>query len=76
MLLYPAIRDLLDKVPSRYMLVNIVANRARQLSSEAEKEGEPLQEKAVSLAIDEVASGALTVESAERQAQQSEDTEQ
>ena len=75
MLLYPAIRDLLDKVPSRYMLVNMVANRARKLSSEAEKEGEPLQDKAVSLAINEVASGALTIETAERRAQ-SEETEE
>ncbi len=75
MLLYPAIRDLLDKVPSRYMLVNLVANRARKLSSAAEKEGEPLQEKAVSMAINEVASGTLTMESAARQEQQSEETE-
>ncbi len=74
MLLYPAIRDLLDKVPSRYMLVNMVANRARKLSSEAEKEGEPLQDKAVSLAIREVASGALTMESAES-GEQPEETE-
>ncbi len=69
MLLYPAIRDLLDKVPSRYMLVNLVANRARKLSSEAEHEGEPLQEKAVSLAIKEVADGTLTTESAEADGQ-------
>lgn len=62
MLLYPAIKDLLNEVPSRYMLVNMVANRARKLSSEAEISGEPLTEKAVSLAIKEVASGALRVE--------------
>ena len=62
MLLYPAIKDLLDQVPSRYMLVNLVANRARKLSSEAETSGNPLEEKAVSLAIREVASGALQIE--------------
>ena len=62
MLLYPAIKDLLDQVPSRYMLVNMVANRARKLSNEAELSGEPLEEKAVSLAIHEVASGALSIE--------------
>lgn len=62
MLLYPAIKDLLQQVPSRYMLVNMVANRARKLSSEAEVAGEPLEEKAVSLAIHEVASGALQIE--------------
>ncbi|MCI9367990.1 MAG: DNA-directed RNA polymerase subunit omega [Oscillospiraceae bacterium] len=62
MLLYPAIKDLLNEVPSRYMLVNMVASRARKLSSEAEISGEPLEEKAVSLAIHEVASGALQIE--------------
>lgn len=62
MLLYPAIKDLLDQVPSRYMLVNLVANRARKLSSEAEASGNPLEEKAVSLAVREVASGALQIE--------------
>ena len=62
MLLYPAIRDLLDKVPSRYQLVNLVAARARRLSNEAELEGKPLTEKAVSLAIKEVEAGTLKVE--------------
>ena len=62
MLLYPAIKDLLNQVPSRYMLVNMVANRARKLSSEAECSGEPLEGKAVSLAINEVANGTLQIE--------------
>ena len=65
MLLYPAIKDLLNQVPSRYMLVNLVASRARKLSSDSEASGEPLEEKAVSLAIQEVADGTLTVEAAE-----------
>ncbi len=65
MLLYPPIKDLLGQVPSRYQLVNLVASRARKLSSEAESSGEPLEEKAVSLAIQEVADGTLTVEEAE-----------
>ena len=68
MLLYPPIKDLLGQVPSRYMLVNMVASRARQLSSQSEASGEPLEEKAVSLAIREVADGTLTVESAEAEA--------
>ncbi len=67
MLLYPPIKDLLGQVPSRYMLVNLVASRARKLSSEAEVAGEPLEEKAVSLAIQEVANGTLTVETAEQE---------
>lgn len=68
MLLYPPIKELLGQVPSRYMLVNMVASRARRLSSEAEQAGEPLEEKAVSLAIQEVADGILTVEAAEEMA--------
>lgn len=67
MLLYPPIKELLGQVPSRYMLVNLVASRARKLSSEAEVSGEPLEEKAVSLAIREVADGTLTVEEAEEE---------
>lgn len=68
MLLYPPIKELLVQVPSRYMLVNLVASRARKLSSEAELSGEPLEEKAVSLAIQEVAEGTLTLEQAEEEA--------
>lgn len=60
MMLYPAMKDLLSKVPSRYQLVNVVAQRARQIADNAEKNGCPLDEKAVSLAICEVADGKLT----------------
>ena len=69
MLLYPPIKELLVQVPSRYQLVNLVASRARKLSSEAEVSGEPLEEKAVSLAIREVADGTLTLEQAQAEAE-------
>ena len=59
MMLYPAMKDLLNKVPSSYELVNVVASRARQIASEAEMAGEPLTEKPVSIAIQEVADGKL-----------------
>lgn len=62
MLLYPAMNDLLKNVPSRYMLVNLVANRARKISNEAEQSGIPLTEKPVTLAVREVASGALRID--------------
>lgn len=62
MLLYPPMNELLDRVPSRYMLVNIVANRARKISSEAEQAGIPLTEKPVSLAVREVADGTLVID--------------
>ncbi len=76
MLLYPPIKDLLGQVPSRYMLVNLVASRARKLSSESEASGEPLEEKAVSLAIQEVADGTLTVEEAEEELSAEESAEE
>ena len=60
MMLYPAMNDLLKQVPSRYMLVNVVAQRARQLASEAEMLQEELPEKPVTLAVREVAAGKLT----------------
>ena len=59
MMLYPAMRDLLKKVPSRYQLVNVVASRAREIASEAEIAGEPLDDKPVSIAIQEGADGKL-----------------
>lgn len=62
MLLYPPMNELLANVPSRYMLVNLVANRARKISTEAEQTGMPLTEKAVTLAVREVASGELKIE--------------
>ena len=59
MMLYPAMKALLKRVPSRYELVNVVAHRARQISSAAEMAGEPLDDKPVSIAIREIAEGEL-----------------
>ena len=59
-MLYPPIAELLQHVESRYLLVNVVARRARQISIEAELNGETLTEKPVTLAIREVAAGELT----------------
>ena len=61
MMLYPAMSNLLRHVPSRYMLVNVVAQRARQIAQTAEDEGYPLSEKPVTLAIREVADGVVSV---------------
>ena len=57
MMLYPPMASLVDKVGSRYLLVNLVARRARQIAAEAEVTGQHLDEKPVTLAIDEVAQG-------------------
>lgn len=59
-MLYPAMSKLLEHVNSRYLLVNVVARRARQLSIESEMSHEPLQDKPVTIAINEVARGELT----------------
>lgn len=59
MMLYPAMNKLTSYVPNRYMLVNVVARRARQIAESAEEMGEHLDEKPVTLAIHEVADGKL-----------------
>ena len=59
-MLYPPVADLLKNVESRYLLVNVVAQRARQLAEEAEANQEELPEKPVTLAVREVAAGKLT----------------
>lgn len=65
MMLEPAMKDLLEKVPSRYELVNVVACKARRIAREAEMAGEPLEEKPVSIAIQAVARGELDQKPAE-----------
>ena len=59
MMLYPAMSLLNKYVENRYLLVNVVARRARQISIESETFHEPLPEKPVTLAIREVADGKL-----------------
>ena len=58
-MLYPAMADLLKHIDSRYLLVNVIARRARQLSIESEITHEPLTDKPVTIAIREVAEGKL-----------------
>lgn len=59
-MLYPPVADLLKNVDSRYLLVNVVAQRARQIAGEAEQYQEELPEKPVTMAIWEVAEGKLS----------------
>lgn len=68
MMLYPPVADLVDKVGSRYQLVNVIAQRARHISADWEASGEPQDEKPVSIAIDEVYAGKLTVNNEDRSA--------
>lgn len=60
MMLYPAMNTLIKNVPNRYLLVNVVARRARQIAEDAEQDGMPLDEKPVTSAINEVADGEIS----------------
>ena len=59
-MLSPPVADMLKNVSSRYLLVNVIANRARQIAEEAEQYNEELTDKPVTLAIREVAEGKLS----------------
>ncbi len=60
MMLYPSMSSLLERIDSRYLLVNVIARRSRDISEEAERNDEHLDKKPVSLAIDELARGEYT----------------
>ena len=60
-MLYPSLASLLKQVNSRYLLVNIIARRARDVSAIANERGEPFEGKPVSKAIQEIAQGDLRV---------------
>ena len=59
-MLYPPVAKLLKNIDSRYLLVNVVASRARVIADEAEQLHEELPDKPVTMAIQEVADGKLT----------------
>ena len=62
MMLYPAMNVLTSVIPNRYLLVNVVAHRAREIAEKADEAGERLPEKPVTMAINEVAEGRLDPE--------------
>lgn len=61
MMLYPPVADLVEKAGSRYQLVNLIARRARNISTAASITGEILEEKPVSLAIEDIYSGKIKI---------------
>ena len=65
MMLYPAMNKLTANIPNRYLLVNVVARRARQIAQQEEKAEEKTDVKPVTLAIQEVADGKLSVTAAD-----------
>ena len=60
-MLYPSLASLLKQVNSRYLLVNIIARRARDISAIASERGDISDDKPVSKAIAEIAAGELRV---------------
>ena len=57
MMLEPTMSDLLEKIPNRYLLVNIAAKRARDIADSAEQAEEPLDEKPVKIALYDIIEG-------------------
>ena len=57
MMLYPAMTKLTEYIPNRYMMVNVVARRARQIAQEAEMNGEILGAQPLTMAVNEAADG-------------------
>ena len=65
MMLEPPMNQLLKQVPSRYMQVNVEAQRARQVASVAVFAGIPLDDNPVTIAIREVAEGKVELNAVE-----------
>ena len=58
-MLNPSMHLLLKNVGNRYLLVNLAAQRARDIAEEAEKEHLILEDKPVKIALDEIAEGKI-----------------
>nr|WP_297171709.1 DNA-directed RNA polymerase subunit omega [uncultured Agathobaculum sp.] len=58
-MLKPSMQELMKRVGNRYLLVNLAAQRARDIAEQAEETGEDLPDKAVKLALDEIAAGEI-----------------
>lgn len=60
-MLYPSMSSLLNKINSRYLLVNVIAKRSRDIAEDAINNSEILEKKAVSIAINELAEDKYSV---------------
>lgn len=58
-MLEPSLNTLMKNIDTRYLLVNVAADRARAIAQEAEEQGDLLDEKPVKLAIEEIAEGRI-----------------
>ena len=53
-MLKPSMQELMKRVNNRYLLVNLSAQRARDLSEQEETTGIKLEEKPIKIALDEI----------------------
>ena len=53
-MLYPTMESLVKMVGNRYLLVNITAHRAREIAEEAMENGQKLEKKPVTLAVEQI----------------------
>lgn len=61
-MLQPSMNKLLAQIPNRYLIVNVAAQRAREIQQEAENnEDIILTDKPVTLALREIAEGKLRI---------------
>ena len=60
-MLKPVVNENMEKIPSRYSMVIGVAKRARQIVDAAIEAKEPLEEKPVGLAVQELMEGKFEV---------------
>lgn len=58
-MLKPSMQDLMKKVNNRYLLVNLAAQRARDLSTQEENSEIKLEEKPIKVALDEICDGKI-----------------
>ena len=58
-MLEPSIKELMDVIPNRFLLVNAAAHRARNIADDADDREIVLSEKPISMAIEEISDGRL-----------------
>ncbi len=75
-MLNPSMQELMKKVGNRYLLVNLAAQRARDIAQEAEETEERLAEKPVKLALDEIVEGKIEYRSGPKPEKKTIDLEQ
>ena len=61
MMTEPSMVKILEKIPNRYMIVNIAARRAREIAEAADLNGEELPAKPVTLALEDIVDGRIRV---------------